>query len=235
MTTFDIAVIAVILFSGLFAYFRGFVREALSIAAWINAGVIAAYTVPYVSPLFEKFLPKGILADSAAAAVVFILSLMVLHMIASSVARRVRGSVLSPIDRGFGLLFGLARGVIFVLIAYVTLSWVMPQGKDRPAWLADSRSLPYLENGATRLLSYLPLPKPGTRRVTNQGSPSGGNSPQGNSPLTDAARDAENAINAFTHPGGGNLGNAPNSKPPPAYTPDEQRDLNRLIQQQNGR
>src|SRR5262249_33949015 len=155
----------------LFAYFRGFVREALSIAAWINAGVISAYSVPYVSPLFERFLPKGIFADGAAAIVVFILALMILHLIASSLARRIRGTTLSPIDRPFGLLFALAGAVIFVLSGYLVLSGVLPAGKERPVWFAEARSAPYLENGANRMLSYLPLPKPGTRR----GSGPGGN------------------------------------------------------------
>ena len=106
MTVFDFAVIGVIILSGYFAYSRGFVREALSIAAWINASFVALYTFPYVLPLFEKVLPKGVIANVSAAAVVFIIALMVLHMISNALARRVKDSSLSPVDRTFGLIFG---------------------------------------------------------------------------------------------------------------------------------
>jgi membrane protein required for colicin V production len=224
MTVFDIAVIGVILISGYFAYSRGFVREALSIAAWVNAGVIAAYAAPYVLPLFEKVLPKGVIANISAAAVVFILALMVLHMIANALARRVKNSALSPVDRSFGLLFGLARGMIFVCLGYIGLAWILPTGKDRPHWFADARSIPFLDAGAGKMRGFIPLPR--------------GAAPPGAGLATSAEREAERAISAFARPSPGNSapGNsAPAATAAPRYTPDEQRDLNRLIQQQNGK
>jgi membrane protein required for colicin V production len=223
MTVFDFAVIGVIILSGYFAYSRGFVREALSIAAWINASFIALYTFPYVLPLFEKVLPKGVIANVCAAAVVFILALMVLHMISNALARRVKDSSLSPVDRTFGLIFGLARGLIFVCLGYIALAWMLPTGKDRPKWFADARSIPYLDAGAGKLRSFVPLPRTNTTTKTaNAGSSAG----------STAEKEAESAINAFRNP-------SSNAVPPanaaPVYTPDEQRGLNRLIQQQNSK
>jgi membrane protein required for colicin V production len=219
VTTFDFAIIGVIILSGYFAYSRGFVREALSIAAWINASFVAVYTFPYVLPLFEKVLPKGVIANVSASAVVFILALMVLHMISNSLARRVKDSSLSPVDRTLGLIFGLARGMIMVCIAYIALAWMLPTGKDRPRWFADARSISYLEAGAGKMRSYIPLPHTGpparTTTVTNS-----------------AEKEAESAIRAFTRPSANPTSPA---NATPVYTPDEQRDLNRLIQQQNSR
>lgn len=218
MTTFDFAVIGVIILSGYFAYSRGFVREALSIAAWINASFVAVYTFPYVLPLFEKVLPHGVIANVSAAAVVFILALMVLHMISNTLARRVKDSSLSPVDRTFGLLFGLARGLIFVCLGYIALAWMLPTGKDRPRWFADARAIPYLEAGAGKMRSFIPLPRGTAPRAAST------------SPADSAESEAESAINAFSHPS--NPATPANAAP--VYTPDEQRDLNRLIQQQNG-
>jgi membrane protein required for colicin V production len=220
MTIFDYAVIGAILLSGFFAYARGFVREALSIAAWINASFVALYTFPYVVPLFEKALPKGVIANGAAAAVVFILALMILHMVSSRLARRVKDSALSPVDRTFGLLFGLARGMIFVCLAYIGLTWMLPGGKDRPHWFAEARSLPFLEAGAGKLSGFVPLPRsPGnTQRAATSGG--GANA---------AEKEAQSMINSFRNPSN------PPPPPKPAYTPEEQRELNRLILQQNSK
>jgi len=220
MTVFDFAVIGVIILSGYFAYSRGFVREALSIAAWINASFVALYTFPYVLPLFEKVLPKGVIANVSAAAVVFILALMVLHMISNALARRVKDSSLSPVDRTFGLIFGLARGMIFVCLGYIAMAWMLPTGKDRPRWFADARSIPYLDAGAGKLRSFIPLPR-GNAPRTASGSPNS------------AEKEAERAIGAFRNPSNANP--APPANAAPVYTPDEQRDLNRLIQQQNAK
>lgn len=220
MTIFDFAVIGVIVLSGYFAYSRGFVREALSIAAWINASFFALYTFPYVVPLFERVLPKGVIANVCAAAVVFILALMVLHMVSSMLARRVKDSALSPVDRTFGLLFGLARGMIFVCIGYIALAWMLPGGKDRPGWFADARSVPFLNAGAGKLRSFVPLPHSANAPRT---ATSGGTA-------NSAEKEAQSVINAFRNP-------APSPVPPakPVYTPEEQRDLNRLILQQNSK
>lgn len=217
MTVFDFAVIGVIILSGYFAYSRGFVREALSIAAWINASFVALYAFPYVLPLFEKVLPKGVIANVSAAAVVFILALMVLHMISNTLARRVKDSSLSPVDRTFGLIFGLARGMIFVCLGYIAMAWMLPTGKDRPHWFAEARSIPYLDAGAHKMQSFIPLPRGAARAAVSS------------SPSNSAEQEAESAIKAFSHP----TSPAPPANAAPVYTPDEQRDLNRLIQQQN--
>jgi membrane protein required for colicin V production len=224
MTTFDFAVIGVIILSGYFAYSRGFVREALSIAAWINASFVAVYTFPYVLPLFEKILPKGVIASVCAAAVVFILALMVLHMISNTLARRVKDSSLSTVDRTLGLIFGLARGLIFVCLGYIALAWILPSGKDRPRWFADARALPYLDAGAGKMRSFIPLPR----------SPGAPAPPSRTASFSNSAeREAESAINAFSRPSNANP--SPPANAAPVYTPDEQRDLNRLIQQQNSK
>lgn len=220
MTIFDFAVIGVIILSGYFAYSRGFVREALSIAAWINASFIALYAFPYVLPLFERVLPKGVIANVSAATVVFILALMVLHMISNRLARRVKDSALSHVDRTFGLIFGMARGMILVCLGYIALAWMLPVGKDRPHWFAEARSIPYLDAGAHKMQRFIPLPRGGApaRAVAN-------------TPANSSEAEAERAINAFRNPSSANP--APPANASPVYTPEEQRDLNRLIQQQN--
>lgn len=217
MTTFDFAIIGIIILSGYFAYSRGFVREALSIAAWINASFVAVYTFPYVLPFFERVLPKGVIANVSAAAVVFILALVILHMISNTLARRVKDSSLSPIDRSLGLIFGLARGMILVCIAYIALNWMIPPGKERPHWFADARSLPYLDAGAGKMRAYLPFPlhSSQTRRAA-----------------AGAEAEADGAISALSNP---SSDAAPPADAAPRYSPDEQRDLNRLIDQQNSK
>jgi membrane protein required for colicin V production len=212
VTGFDIAVVAVVLLSGVFAYWRGFVREALSIAAWVLAAAAAYYAFPYALPLVERFLPKGAVANIGAGVGVFILALMVLHVVAKMVATRIKHSALSPVDRTFGFLFGLARGLVLVCVAYIALAWFMPPGEQRPSWFAQSRTLPYLEIGAEKLESYF------SRSTRSKGS----------GRIT-VEREAERAIGAFTNPAAKpGAGDAP-----PAYTPEEKRDLNRLIEQQN--
>jgi len=215
VSAFDFVIIGIIVLSGVFAYSRGLVREALSIAAWVLAAVIAFYGRHYVGPNIARYLPKGTIADIATAAGIFIVALVVLHMIARILAKHVKHSHLSPIDRTLGLLFGLARGLVLACILYIALAWVLPAGVSRPHWFAESRTLPYLEAGADRLEQYF------------------ARSGQSNDPGRSAnavEKEAEQAIGAFINPGPGQPARGNEA---PVYSPSEQRDLNRLIQQQN--
>lgn len=213
MTAFDLAVIGVIVLSGVFAYSRGFVREALSIASWLLAGAAAYYAFPYASPFFARFLPRGTIADVAAASAVFIVALAIAHLIAKALAGHVKRSPLSSIDRALGLIFGVLRGLVLVTIAYIVLAWALPPGNRQPRWFAQSRTVPLLRAGAEKLESYF------------------GRRPRAAAPNRAIEREAEKAMRAFTKP----VPRAPaKTDTPPAYTPSEQRNLNRLIEQQNG-
>src|SRR5260221_6554457 len=111
----DIIVIAVVALSALFAFARGFVKESLSIAAWVGAGLITLYGLPHLRPVALKYISNPLLAAGAAGVTLFVVSLIVLSLLTSAVAGRVKQSALSAVDPSLGLLVralrrrGLAR------------------------------------------------------------------------------------------------------------------------------
>jgi len=218
MNLLDIIVVAVILLSGLFAFARGFVKEALSVAAWVGAAFAGLYALPYAAPIADRFLPKGPVADATAAVTVFVIALVLLSLATSAIAGRVKESSLSAVDRTLGLIFGLVRGLVLVCLAYIVLSWALPLGKQPPpSWIAEARTLPLLANGAERLRGLVPpayrtkaaATAEDTRRAAEQ------------------MKDAAGAMGALSTPRA-----TPVRERGPGYSPDDQRDLNRLIQQQ---
>jgi len=213
LTGFDIAIIAIVVLSAAFAFSRGLVREALSIAAWVLAAIGAFYAFPYVVPYADRFLPKGAVANAVAASGVFIVALAVLHVIARALASRVKNSPLSTVDRTLGLLFGLARGLVLACVVYMAVGFFIHANEPQPHWLAGSRTIPYLAAGAGRLEQLF-------SRASHSTGPG----------TATVEKEAEKAISAFTNPASSQ---APHPADQPLYTPGEQRDLNRLIQQQN--
>ena len=99
MNPLDIAVVAIIVLSAVFAFARGFVREALSIVAWVGA---AAATFYGFGPAFERIDPlvkNPLLSQLIAVFGLFVGSLIILTIVTSFIARTVRASTLSAIDR----------------------------------------------------------------------------------------------------------------------------------------
>jgi membrane protein required for colicin V production len=96
-----------------------------------------------------------ILADILTGAGIFIVALVIFSTISHMVARVVKGSALSAVDRSLGFLFGLVRGAVLVCLGYLLLTWVFPETK-RPPWLENARMLPWVQTGSEYLKSLVP-------------------------------------------------------------------------------
>ena len=124
-TVIDGIVALVIVLSALLAYSRGFVREAMAIVGWVAAAVLAFIFAPQVEPLIKELPVVGdFISDScelsviAAFAAVFAVALIVVSFFTPLFSSLVRRSAIGGIDQGFGFLFGVARGILLVAIAF---------------------------------------------------------------------------------------------------------------------
>lgn len=151
----DFAIIAVIVFSGLLAFMRGFVREVLSIGSWVGAGLFAAWAFPFVQDRFRGWIENKDFADPVAYGAMFLASLIFLSIIAGMIGSVVRGSMLGGIDRTLGMVFGVLRGAALVVFAYIAGGLVVTSDKW-PEPILAARSLPYAHEGATIAIGYLP-------------------------------------------------------------------------------
>ncbi|MHA1599045.1 MAG: CvpA family protein [Alphaproteobacteria bacterium] len=151
----DIAVAAILLISAFLAYARGFVHEVLSVAGWIGAIFAAIYGYPTVQPYIREFVPSDQIALIAAAAIVFVVSLVVLSLLTRGISSRVQNSTMNALDRALGFLFGLLRGAVLVCLVYIAVEWLMPQ-KNQPAWMQNARAMPVVESGADWLKKLIP-------------------------------------------------------------------------------
>src|SRR6056297_217192 len=144
-TIIDGVVALVIVLSALLAYSRGLVRESLAIAGWIVAGILAFMFAPQVEPLVKEVPVVGdFIADSCelsmigAFAVVFAVALIVASLTTPLFSSLVQRSALGGLDQGLGFLFGVARGVLLVAIAYFVYETVVTS--QSIAIVDDSRS-----------------------------------------------------------------------------------------------
>src|SRR6516165_8008833 len=127
MTWVDIVVLGVLAISALLAFLRGFVREVLGIGAWVGAAAVALWGYPFARPRFEHWLSGSPdLVTPVTYATLGIVTLLVLLMISHWIGNLVRGSVLGGLDRTLGLVFGLVRGAVLVVVAYILAGLVIP-------------------------------------------------------------------------------------------------------------
>lgn len=131
-TIIDGVVALIIILSALLAYSRGIVREAMAIAGWVAAAVLAYIFAPQVEPLIKEVPMLGeFIADScelsiiAAFAAVFAVALIVVSFFTPLFSSLVQRSALGGIDQGIGFFFGVARGILLVAIAFFVYDTVV--------------------------------------------------------------------------------------------------------------
>ena len=165
-TIIDAVVAGVIILSAILAWSRGFVRESLAILGWIAAAVLAFLFAPTVRPMIaqvpvlDRFMGDSCeLATIAAFAVVFALALVVFSIITPLFSSVVQRSAVGGIDQGIGFLFGVARGVLLVAIAFIVYDRVMTS--QTVAMVENSRSAQVFERMRTQMDEQIPANAPG--------------------------------------------------------------------------
>lgn len=155
ITILDIALLVVMLLSGLLAMIRGFMREILSIAAWAAAAVATLYLYSRLLPFAKQYFNNDIVAAGAVIGGVFLGTLIIVSVITVRISDMILDSRIGALDRTLGFLFGLGRGLIIVVVAFLFFDWLVPQ-KSQPTWVSGAKSKVVLTGTGEWLKSLLP-------------------------------------------------------------------------------
>ncbi len=155
ITGLDVILIVVMLVSAILAMVRGFTREVLAIGSWIAAAVATLLLFPRLQPMAREQLDPNWLADALTAGGIFIVTLILVSLITVRLSDLILDSRIGALDRSLGFLFGLARGLLLVVIAYLFFAWLVPLDQQ-PDWVRDARARPLLENAGDQLIAMLP-------------------------------------------------------------------------------
>lgn len=153
MTSFDYAVLAILGISILLSMMRGLVREILALASWIIAFFVAKIYTLQLAPLLPQSIPSESLKFLAAFIILFLATLLVCSLLAIALSQVFKTAGLSWLDRGLGAVFGLARGML-ILLVLVFLAGLTNLPKDT-SWRNAMFSAP-LEAMVLAVLPWLP-------------------------------------------------------------------------------
>ena len=219
----DLAFGIILLISALLAFMRGFVHEVLSIAAWIGAVLAAVHGMPLARPFARGIVPIDWAADSAAAVLIFLVVLLVLSILTNAVARSIQKSALNNLDLSLGFVFGLARALVILGVGLIITDWLT--NAERPGWIARAKTLPIIELAADGLKSLLPPSFLAVGDTVNDGAA-----------RLNRAIEAKQTLDRLTQPAPrSSAADGDKAKPESGYPENDRRDLERLIQTNEGK
>tara|TARA_B110000503_G_scaffold12013_3_gene16200 strand:- start:8977 stop:9495 length:519 start_codon:yes stop_codon:yes gene_type:complete len=141
--TADWAIVVILGFSILLSLWRGFIREAASLAGWIAAFIIANMFVGEMASLLSQWIVNTTGRYLVAYALLFAGTLVMVGVLGKLGAQLVRATGLTVLDRLLGTAFGFARGIIIVLVMVYLLRQLSPP--QNLAWLDQAQLMPHVD------------------------------------------------------------------------------------------
>lgn len=152
MTVIDLIALAIVALSCVLGLVRGFVREAMSLAAWVLAFFGARMLAPKVAEWVPGVSDAG-LRYAVALVLVFVAVLVAVNLLSLLLRGVVQLAGLVPHDRAVGVAFGMVRAIL-VLLALTVVAGLTALPKTQ-AW-KESMSHVWLESGVQYLKPWLP-------------------------------------------------------------------------------
>jgi membrane protein required for colicin V production len=158
LTGFDFVVLFIVGVAAAGGFWRGFVQEILSLAAWI----LAIFAIRYMHTDLTAAIYQYFGSPSGAASLAFVLLLLVpyaaMKLIAGRMGETTRKSVLGPIDRVLGFGFGTIKGMIVVVMAFslLVLGYDTIWGvAGRPTWITTARTYEFVRASSDALVEMI--------------------------------------------------------------------------------
>ncbi len=138
----DWVIVAVITVSALLSLKRGFVKEALSLVTWVAAFVVARLFSEPLSHVLANYIDTPSARLVAAFTLLFVGTLFAGALVNNLIGMLIKATGLSSTDRLLGMVFGVARGGLLVVVLVGGLG-MTPVVQDR--WWNESELIPHFK------------------------------------------------------------------------------------------
>lgn len=142
MTTVDFLFVGLVALSAGIGFFRGFMREAVSLASWALAVWVALQFAWVVVPWLGVFDGSPGLQLWVARGILFVAVLVAGALVNHALAALVRSTGLTGTDRMLGMLFGFGRGLLVIGVLVIAGQFAALDGDP---WWQGSALMPYAE------------------------------------------------------------------------------------------
>ena len=155
----DILLIVLAIISGLLALYRGLTREVLSLVSWAAAAGATYMFInsqkEFATNLASKLSVPPIVTLVGIGALVFLVVLIIVHLVTVRISDAILDRQLGMVDRILGLVFGIARAYLLVVIPYMLYESFFPKPEQQVEWISKSYSIDYVRSTSASLTHIL--------------------------------------------------------------------------------
>ena len=154
MNPFDMAVAIICGYCIIMGIFRGFIREAASIAGVVGGFYAAGSNYALLVPFVEKWMANPAYVKITC----FILVFSAVFMLAAGAGflcrTLLKAALLGFVDRILGAVFGAVKGIAILTILLFLLTTFLPRADLKI--IRDSKTAPAVERAASLIMEFVP-------------------------------------------------------------------------------
>ena len=152
----DIIIFISIIISIIIGYSRGLVRESFSIFNWLVASWLSFKYYSSLKILLGGLISPGIIVDALSFGLIFLMVIITLTIISNFISKNIKNSFLGPLDNILGMVFGLLRASILILVLVIAGNQTIWKNNTIPSLLSKAYSYPVIVLGITYLERFFP-------------------------------------------------------------------------------
>ena len=158
ISLFDLIFASIMAYSVIQCFIKGFSLSFISFLKWVLSLIITIILVPKIQPWVAEYVESPFINNIGLSIFVFIISLFVLVLAGKSLGKVVAYSGFGPVDKIFGLLFGLFKGYVVSVCVFSISNWFYPY-QNWGISIEDAFSFNIIKKGSEVLIEEIPSNK----------------------------------------------------------------------------
>ena len=131
LNNLDVFFLVIVAISALVGIARGFTKESLSLVGWAVAAAAVYFLTPATNAIMKNYIASEMLSKFVSGLLVLLTVCIFWVLAVDKITSTIRQSKLSPLDRLFGLGFGVLRGAIVVILLVMMISALIPEDSKK--------------------------------------------------------------------------------------------------------
>ena len=152
---FDVIILVLVFISALFAFFRGFSLELLSISVWIISFFVSYAYGNNLINFFNKIINNILISTAISYVVVFLIIFVIFSFLTRKFSVFIKDSYVGLIDKSLGFIFGILRGYVIVGLCFFLFDYFY-NGK-RLEFIDNSKIIPVIKITNNEIFRFLKI------------------------------------------------------------------------------
>ena len=123
---FDLFFLIVLFYSVIQCFLKGFSLSLISFMKWVFSTIVTIILVPKLQPIVSEYIESKFINNVGLGIVIFIFTLFLTIVVGKSLSRAITWTGMGPIDKSFGLIFGVFKGYVVSICLFTIFNWFYP-------------------------------------------------------------------------------------------------------------